>query len=158
MMMMPMTFWVGYQLQLLWGGWNIETKTQYFFSFLTVVVMAIVRRALLQFALQRSKAPVQGTPLSPLIGRKGGDAPASPAGSSKLFRVFELTAYHAFAVTLAYLLMLVAMTFNVGMFLVVIIGEGLGFALVDARERVSANRFAAQREDSGEIAADDCCA
>ena len=156
-----MTFWVGYtDFQILWNWWNVTSKGIFALSFLIVVVAGIARRLLSRHAEQRMKAPLSSAQ-APLMGDKGNSSATGVAANAKLFRSIELTCYHALTFTLGYLLMLVAMTYNVGMFLAVVIGESIGFFLVDSLNRAKPGRRgygAADHHGDAEMPIDDCCA
>lgn len=124
---MTMTFAVGYSnFHVLWDWWHVTNEAVFAASFLAVVLMAVARRALNKWATRRAQQQYTGGPTFSMVA--SASAVALPRGR-RLARNLELTAYTAVSTTLSYLLMLVAMTFNVGMFLAVVVGEALGFAL-----------------------------
>ncbi len=154
-----MTFWEGTQLQLLWNWWNITTRGSYVLAFLIVAAFAIGRRGLIKHAARRAKAPLaapgRAAGLLPPLSK--GDASGAMLGA-RIVRAIELTSYHAVSITLAYLLMLVAMTFNVGMFLAVIVGETLGFLIFDALPAKGRLAYSSDAHDDDAAPIDDCCA
>jgi solute carrier family 31 (copper transporter), member 1 len=134
---MQMVFEAGTQVTVLWEWWAVQTKAQYAFTFLTVALAGVLRRYLRKHAVARSKAPLSAGCLAKWL------VPAKPDEEAlikrqvwliKALRGLELTAFHALSVTLANLLMLVAMTFNVGLFLAIILGESVGYFQFDVNE------------------------
>lgn len=140
-----------YKVKILWGWWDVQTRWEFFFSACAVVMLCLlyhaVRRTqgrmlreLISAAKHPSAAPSEelGGLTSPLIGshKSNNGAIASSSSSSgatgsragKGLRVKRLkyAATAAVGYALALLLMLIAMTYNSGLFLVLVFGYFLG--------------------------------
>lgn len=153
-----MTFWEGTQLQLLWNWWNIKTRGSYVLAFLIVAAFAIGRRGLIKHAARRAKAPLAASGRAAALLPPSTKGDASAISGARIIRSIELTSYHAVSITLAYLLMLVTMTFNVGMFLAVIVGETLGFLIFDALPAKGRLAYSSDAHEDDAAPIDDCCA
>ncbi|CAM6092313.1 unnamed protein product [Calypogeia fissa] len=128
--MMHMTFYWGTEATLLFDGWMTETYVQYFMSLLAIVLFAILHEWLynLRIVLTSKKAaaaaprqhhdPEQTVPLL--------DKVHVPPGKGKDFLVVLLYGINAGT---SYLLMLLVMSYNGGVFLAVVLGLLVGFAL-----------------------------
>jgi solute carrier family 31 (copper transporter), member 1 len=154
MPMMPMTFWQGQHLQVLWTWWNITTPAQYAGSVIIVILLCILHRFFSFMVGRRSKAPYSSqSSTERLLGDAGRPKiPREKVPKAKLvLRSLEVGVYQTLSFALAYLIMLVAMTFNVGMFIAVIVGESLGYFGFDIVDRFHAEETLAARLE------DDCC-
>ncbi|XP_022753814.1 copper transporter 1-like [Durio zibethinus] len=108
MMMMHMTFFWGKNAEILFSGWPGTRAGMYASALIFVFVLAFL---------------VEWISHSRLI------KPASSNVSAGLVQTF----LHAMRVGLAYLVMLAVMSFNGGVFLVVVAGHTLGFLLFGSR-------------------------
>ena len=100
MNMMPMTFEWGYQVTILFNGW--ETTTMFEYLIACVLVMGC------GFAMQVCRSCVTGTHYGP---------------EDKL----AVTLMFGVLLSLSYILMLIMMTYNIGLFFSVIAGQMIGF-------------------------------
>lgn len=151
-MSMVMTFgkWSDYKLQLIFSSWDIKTVPQYLFSCLFIIMMAVIWHGLRYFLVvvieknirelifnkkvnrideneystvnqNTSESPKVNSSRILLLGGKN---------SSTSMRIRFLSSLHALVSALTYglalLLMLVAMTYNAGLFLSLLIGYFVG--------------------------------
>ena len=108
-MSMHMTFYGGKKVVILFDLWTTTTWGYYILSLLALFVIAFLYQYL------QAKLTFLGQTCS------------SPPYARSLFtRVFH-SAFFALTVSIAYFLMLAAMTFNVGVFVVIMLGFGFGF-------------------------------
>lgn len=127
---MDMFFYQSTDVVVLFEGWHCKTMAQYFFTCIAAIFIGIIRHAI-SFWQRRVTTPnnhkknddhcAQTTPfldadesqeLGWLSGRK--------IGGSFLYMI---------GVTLSFFNMLIAMTYNIGLFCSVVIGEGVGMYL-----------------------------
>mmetsp|Transcript_35443 Transcript_35443/g.33632 ORF Transcript_35443/g.33632 Transcript_35443/m.33632 type:complete len:188 (-) Transcript_35443:392-955(-) len=146
-MAMVMTFgkFTDYKLKLLFNDWDIQTVTQYIFTWFFVVFFVIfwfglkhwtqtmVENSLRKLINQNKIDKVDGSENASDSDYQLGGTRQPLLGlmsSATLKRVFILRIIHAFMSAVIYglalLLMLVAMTYNVGLFLALLVGYFLG--------------------------------
>eukprot|EP01064_Diplonema_japonicum_P007132 TRINITY_DN14850_c3_g1_i1.p1 TRINITY_DN14850_c3_g1~~TRINITY_DN14850_c3_g1_i1.p1 ORF type:complete len:136 (+),score=0.46 TRINITY_DN14850_c3_g1_i1:131-538(+) len=104
MMSMQMYFTWGYDVIILFKDWSTQGPYQYYFSCVVVALMGIVS----QYLKVILEASIPAT---------------RPTSVNKLAH----TLIYGLVITISYLLMLVSMTYNVGLFAAVIIGHMIGF-------------------------------
>jgi solute carrier family 31 (copper transporter), member 1 len=152
--MMPMVFWQGHDLQVLWNWWNITTDAQYAGSVIIVILLCILHRFFSFLVGRRSKAPFSSQDSAVSLLEEAGRTKTRREKVPKaklILRSLEVGVYQTLSFTMAYLVMLIAMTFNVGMFVAVITGESLGYFGFDILDRVHAEETLAAKAE------DDCC-
>jgi Ctr copper transporter family len=151
-MSMVMTFgkWEDYKLKLVFDSWDIQTKTQYFFTWVFVVLAVIAWHGLKHLQTTLVEENMKSVMLnSKIMSHDEGDfvsnnpqieATKSGSGSnfllpdgkltlsSRKFWILRLT--HSLLSTLMYalalLLMLVSMSYNCGLFLALLVGYFAG--------------------------------
>ncbi|XP_021864835.1 copper transporter 6-like [Spinacia oleracea] len=116
MMMMHMTFYWGKNGQILFSGWPGIRTGMYVLALVIVFLLAL------------------------LVEWLAGSRLAKPGGKGFVSCLLR-TLVHALRMGLAYLLMLAVMSFNVGVFIVVIVGHALGYMVFGSGHKGS--------EDSG---------
>ena len=140
-------FWYGSNVPILWSWWTPSSAAAYAFSLVVVSVFAFSRRWLEYVQARRKEVrlglvesgeefPAPGRQLSPT--RLAPDSKASVCISEVTWLRFEQVALKALSVTLTYLVMLVVMTFNAGLFAAVILGECAGYVVFDVRPALEA--------------------
>lgn len=142
-MSMVMTFgkFTDFKLQLLFSFWDIQTISQYVFSWLFVVICVIFWHGLKYFTQTTIEESLRKLMVnSKDTGENVCETEYQLAGnrqpllgmmsSATLKRIWILRVVHAFMSALIYglalLLMLVAMTYNIGLFLSLVVGYFLG--------------------------------
>lgn len=161
MMMMPMYFEWGTETTVLFKGWKTTTAGQYWATLLAILVAAIVYEVVAHYAARLSALKVHHRQVSEplmhecvnLLGTRRETAPAPgratpchPADAPAATRhkgdgcevrplsTRALIAFlHMIRVGYGLLLMLVAMTYNAGLFFALLSGHFLGNMLVNAR-------------------------
>ncbi|CAF1171559.1 unnamed protein product [Rotaria sordida] len=116
-MMMSMTFHGGFKEQILFEQWNTQTMTAFIGSWLLIFFVAILYEGLKTARDQLSK-------------RDGCQCGQEREGQPSLARLLSLrhfiqTILHILQMGISYLLMLIAMTFNIYLFLAIILGAGI---------------------------------
>ncbi|WCJ20417.1 copper transporter 2 [Euphorbia peplus] len=107
-MMMHMTFYWGKEALILFKRWPGDRSGMYFLSLIVVFVLAFFVEFLSHSQIIKS-------------------------GSSNLSAGVIQTLMHFIRVGLAYMVMLAVMSFNVGVFLVAVVGHTLGFLIFGSR-------------------------
>jgi len=105
---MSMTFsnWKNYKLHLLFKGWNIENQTQYIFSWIGIVVF-VIGIHYLKYGVKVIENKIKNC------------CEITPSYSLRFIHSFMYAIYHGM-----YLFtMLIAMTYNPGFFLAIIVGD-----------------------------------
>ena len=151
-MTMVMTFgsWGDYKLHLIFNSWNIQNRTQYFFTWIFVVLAVVCWHALKHFQSTVIDAQLRSTTVnskqnsedridySKVDPNNAADIKTSPRNPLLLDmkmpdirrKLWTLRLIHAFlsAFThgLALMLMLVSMTYNCGLFLALLVGHFIG--------------------------------
>ena len=149
---MVMTFseWGDYKMQLIFDSWDIQTKTQYFFTWLFIVLAVVgwhglkyVQSTIIEESIRKGALTYKSNNLddieyttiknSKLNSEKqnfSSSQVVSAESSEQLKRLMMLRLIHSFITATSYgvalLLMLVSMTYNRGLFLALIIGYFLG--------------------------------
>ncbi|KAJ9464356.1 Copper transport protein CTR2 [Diplonema papillatum] len=100
---MPMHFVWGYETTILFKSWHTKTAWEFYTSCLAIIALCILTQAV------RAKLP--------------------PAGYHfrRLEEHFAYTVLYGITAMLSFLLMLIVMTYNIGLFLSVIIGLTIGY-------------------------------
>eukprot|EP00953_Heterococcus_sp_UTEX-ZZ885_P032095 16785-Heterococcus_DN1.PRE.4 len=139
-MSMSMTFSKlgSYKVKILWDWWNVQQPFEYFLSCLFVVALAIGYHAMRRLQSRALTDLIVAKELneelissltSPLMsgtkGPGGGHTARSLTARSKLKRA-RYAVISAGCYTLALLLMLIAMTYNSGLFIMLVVGYGVG--------------------------------
>mmetsp|Transcript_36055 Transcript_36055/g.36742 ORF Transcript_36055/g.36742 Transcript_36055/m.36742 type:complete len:162 (-) Transcript_36055:210-695(-) len=135
-MMMPMTFtsFTDYKLKLLFDSWDIQTKWQFFLSWLTVCLMTIFYHfvkyliiCLEDICTKKYGASSDDVRVADLFKRliPEGNGASDRAMMRCVYRLIHSTLV-ALNYGLALMLMLVGMTFNPMLFLALVIGYGIG--------------------------------
>ncbi|KAG6556342.1 hypothetical protein Mapa_002285 [Marchantia paleacea] len=125
--MMHMTFYWGTQATLLFDEWVTKTLLQYYLSLLAIVIFAIIHEWL--FMLRVCIASKQS---SPRAGGPEHNVPLLeklPAPKSGVYRDTMVALLYGVNASTGYLLMLLIMSFNGGVFIAVVVGLVIGFAL-----------------------------
>jgi hypothetical protein len=151
-MSMVMTFgkWEDYQLKMVFNSWDIQTKTQYFFSWVFVVLAVIAWHGLKYLQTTIVEENMKNVILnSKIMSHDDGDftntnpqiqATKSSSGSNFLLpegkwsgssrKLWILRLTHSLLSALMYglalMLMLVSMTYNCGLFLALLVGYFAG--------------------------------
>lgn len=149
---MVMTFgkWEDYRLKLIFNSWDVQTKTQYFFTWVFVVLAVIAWHGLkhlqttlveenMKSVIQNSKVMshddsdfVNNNPQIEATKLNSGSNFLLPEGKASLnsrkFWILRLThsLLSALMYGLALMLMLVAMTYNCGLFFALLVGYFAG--------------------------------
>ncbi|CAF1385317.1 unnamed protein product [Rotaria sp. Silwood1] len=151
MMMMAMTFHGGYKEQILFDQWNTKTTSAFVASWFAVFFFAVLYEALKTFRDALARRDICATctqtenrqqtvvhPDDHQEERPGENDLLSPIrienhriNRARLLSVSHLiqTLLHILQMALSYLLMLVAMTFNIYLFFAIVLGAGLGHFL-----------------------------
>ncbi|CAF1083681.1 unnamed protein product [Adineta ricciae] len=151
MMMMAMTFHGGYTEQILFDQWNTKSVTAFVGSWFVIFFVAVLYEGLKTVRDHLAKREILRHPLdednrqSPLVRQHDQQndrsnnndlLPRVRTSDNRTKRARLLSTYHIIQTLLhilqmgiSYLLMLIAMTFNVYLFLAVILGAGLGHFL-----------------------------
>ncbi|CAF0796221.1 unnamed protein product [Rotaria sordida] len=151
MMMMAMTFHGGYKEQILFNQWNTQTTGAFAASWFAIFFVAVLYEALKTFRDALARRDVcetctqTGNRQQTLIRpddqqdeRFNANDVVSPIrienrqiNRARLLSVSHAiqTVLHIIQMALSYLLMLIAMTFNIYLFLAIILGAGLGHFL-----------------------------
>ncbi|XP_041098525.1 probable low affinity copper uptake protein 2 [Polyodon spathula] len=137
-MMMPMHFTASSRVMLLFEFWDVNGPAGMVVSVLVVLLMTVFYELLKIWKVSldsRSKPPslldsVSRTTLVETVSESSA-SPASPQHSSSnkrwlLFHVLQ-TVIHVVQVVLSYMLMLCIMSYNVWIFLGVVVGSGIGY-------------------------------
>ncbi|EGD75061.1 hypothetical protein PTSG_06719 [Salpingoeca rosetta] len=138
MMMMPMYFMLGHKTTILFKDWETKTMGQYVGSCVGVLILAIIYewgkilRADLDMWISRRIAPkpccmslINSSTHQPNSHHSPPAAPDCVPWHYQLLR----TVCHIVHFTLAYFLMLIAMTYSVGLFVSMVLGSGVGYFL-----------------------------
>lgn len=144
---MHMTFYAGYNATILFACWHTTSWQEMFGSCVAMLAMAVVyeglkaaRQSLKKRAIQHKRNHQEDsgreTPLDdvPIILR----TPAFITGR-RLYFLHHLvqTLLHFLQFMLGYTLMLIAMTFNVWLFISVVFGGALGYFLFNYRQSLN---------------------
>ncbi|CAF3658407.1 unnamed protein product [Rotaria sp. Silwood1] len=122
MMMMAMTFHGGYKEQILFDQWNTKTTSAFVASWFAVFFFAVLYEALKTFRDALARRDICAT-CTQTENRQ--QTVARLLSASHLIQ----TLLHILQMALSYLLMLVAMTFNIYLFFAIVLGAGLGHFL-----------------------------
>ena len=136
---MKMYFHTDMATQILFQNWVPKTTVQYVLSWFACMILAVMYEALQVFIsfmeLKWSPTPVTLDSQGALFGEKTGKAlPMSPwrhiagfsQGSKGVLVALMRAILRMISIALGYSLMLIAMTFNVGLFFAVVSGVGVG--------------------------------
>ncbi|BBN08395.1 solute carrier family 31 (copper transporter), member 1 [Marchantia polymorpha subsp. ruderalis] len=124
--MMHMTFYWGTIATLLFDEWVTRTPLQYYLSLVAIVIFAIIHEWLFMF-----RVSIASKQNGPRAGGLENNAPLLeklPAPKSGVWDIIVALLYGVNAST-GYLLMLLVMSFNGGVFIAVVVGLVIGFAL-----------------------------
>ncbi|KAK9755679.1 hypothetical protein RND81_01G042900 [Saponaria officinalis] len=105
-MMMHMTFYWGHKAQILFSGWPGSSTGMYVLALFVVFLLAVMIEWVSRSRITKRNDVVSGV---------------------------LLTLLHALRVGLAYLVMLALMSFNVGVFIVAVVGHAVGFLVFGTR-------------------------
>ncbi|CAF0836464.1 unnamed protein product [Rotaria sordida] len=122
MMMMAMTFHGGYKEQILFNQWNTQTTGAFAASWFAIFFVAVLYEALKTFRDALARRDVCET------CTQTGNRQQTLARLLSVSHAIQ-TVLHIIQMALSYLLMLIAMTFNIYLFLAIILGAGLGHFL-----------------------------
>lgn len=125
MMMMQMWFYNSIKATILWEAWETKTGTQYFFSLVAVVLFGMVHHLILWARTKFVTANKVGVKDALLDGHEG----ANPSTARRWLNRFIASSLYALGTASAFLNMLIAMTYNVGLFIAICVGEAVGFFL-----------------------------
>jgi len=124
--MMHMSFYWGYDVTVLFKSWTISSAQAYFLTWFLVFLFGLLHEFLVTYRTTyiqkhlaiRGPAPEEGVRV-PMLEKKSPAAPgSSKVVSTVLYGVNHITGYS---------LMLIVMTFNLGLFVAVILGLSVGF-------------------------------
>ncbi|QDZ22850.1 putative Ctr copper transporter [Chloropicon primus] len=127
MAMMPMYFTNSYKTTLWFKEWRSESRMDYYFMLFVVTVLGFALEALQ--SVRRDLDNKRGHHYEELLDVQA----ENREHYMKLVRAASAFLYFL-SLLLGYLLMLAAMTFNVGLFLSVIVGMTLGFYFLRTKE------------------------
>ncbi|CAF3336389.1 unnamed protein product [Rotaria socialis] len=122
MMSMAMTFHGGFTEQILFSQWNTKTASAFIGSWIIIFLVAVLYEGLKTIRDQLAKREAR------CKCEEQGERPSSLARLLSLHHIIQ-TLLHILQMGISYLLMLVAMTFNIYLFLAVILGAGVGHFL-----------------------------
>jgi hypothetical protein len=151
-MSMVMTFseWGDYKMQLVFDSWDIQTKTQYFFTWIFIVLAVVgwhglkyVQSTIIEESIRKGAltyksnnlddieyTTIKNSKLNSERQKFSSSQVLNAESSEQLKRLMMLRLIHSFITATSYgvalLLMLVSMTYNRGLFLALIIGYFLG--------------------------------
>jgi copper transporter 1 len=128
--MMHMSFYWGYDVTLLFDAWKVSTLPYYCFCWFCVLLLSILQEFLITYRLEYMKNPAT------IIGDSRGDTVAvldrRIPRSSLIVKGIAACLYGVNHL-LAYLLMLIVMTYNLGLLVAVVLGLCVGFLLFGLR-------------------------
>ncbi|KAI3443063.1 Copper transporter [Psidium guajava] len=127
-MMMHTSFYLGKDAIILFSGWPEQRLGMYVLALFFVFLMALAVEVL-------SISPDVKTGTNPIVG-----------GAMQ-------AAIYGLKMALAYMVMLSIMSFNVGVFIVAVIGHAFGSFLVKSRALATANKAAAAGSSAAGVAA-----
>ncbi|KAL3753729.1 hypothetical protein ACJRO7_001036 [Eucalyptus globulus] len=127
-MMMHMSFYWGKDAIILFSNWPEQRLSMYVLALFFVFILALAVEIL-------SVSPNIKNGMNPLVG-----------GAVQ-------AAVYGLKMALAYMVMLSLMSFNVGVFIVAVIGHAFGFFLVKSRALATANKAAAASSSAASVAA-----
>jgi hypothetical protein len=147
---MHMTFYTGCKASILFTGWHTTSCKDMLWSCIVVLVAAVVyegikalrdglhqhlRRHYVHSEIERNVTPSDDVPMLSIT---------SPGSGIYWCHHLLQTLLHFIQYGLGYMLMLVAMTFNVWLFLSVIVGAALGYFLLNFKRALLPTRGLAQ--------------
>ncbi|KAL3688583.1 hypothetical protein R1sor_014892 [Riccia sorocarpa] len=141
--MMHMTFYWGTKATLLFDEWVTKTPLQYYLSLLGIIIFAVVHEWLFTFRVRL--ASKKGSPRADGLDRPLLDQ--FPKQKSLAFQEGLVALLYGVNASTGYLLMLLVMSFNGGVFIAVVVGLVNGYAFF---------RSKTGPEDTNQIA-DPCC-
>ncbi|MES1917659.1 MAG: hypothetical protein MHM6MM_009372, partial [Cercozoa sp. M6MM] len=161
---MQMTFYTGVQVTILFEFWHVMSSRDYFFSIVILSLLCMSREWLSGFRAARAE-------LGHSLRKAANDGCEDGLGTGEALAVShcDLPWYFAYPLSpidsslygvslgVAYLLMLVAMTYNVGIFLTVCIACAVGHYLFSVRRVLLPSAKSTLSSMSGVTIAD-CCA
>ncbi|KAL3753727.1 hypothetical protein ACJRO7_001034 [Eucalyptus globulus] len=127
-MMMHMSFYWGKDAIILFSGWPEQRLGMYVLALFFIFVLALAVEVL-------SVSPNIRTSTNPIVGTT------------------MQAAIYGLKMALAYMVMLSLMSFNVGVFIVAVIGHAFGFFLVKSQALAAANKAAAASSAAASVAA-----
>ncbi|KAJ3213142.1 hypothetical protein HDU67_003229 [Dinochytrium kinnereticum] len=164
-MMMKSTFHTDIQIPFLVTAWTPKTPVHYFLAWLLTFVLALLYEAWvsLPMRLERRYPSLANLRVDPIVAsRRGSDSTVVYEGvdggdvegfKGKMIRGFYRGGMRIVGAALAYVLMLIVMTFNLGLFFAVVVGLGIGSSLFGG----AAVAGQASRRDGKQEMARDCC-
>lgn len=141
-MAMQMSFEAGTHVTLWLRSWRTSSVGSYVASLLFLALLAVSSEALSAFRHRLSNTGGDGNAVRPDVEGGGGASDPllgffSARASSTRKHSFLLALLYTLNMAIAYLLMLAVMTYNVGFFVVIILGFGLGH-YVTSGQRIKA--------------------
>eukprot|EP00047_Mylnosiga_fluctuans_P013847 m.33738 g.33738 ORF g.33738 m.33738 type:complete len:464 (-) comp5137_c0_seq2:34-1425(-) len=133
--MMQMTFYNDYEVTVLFQTWNVTTVGVYAFACIATFVVAFLWEAMrhktarIEAVIDRLAAPrgaIDEDGMEYALQEEVSQAPTSVTSSTLIVRSLR-TVVHTVHFAVSYFLMLIAMTYNVGLFLCIIFGCGAGY-------------------------------
>lgn len=137
-MSMPMYFQLSYRTILWFKEWHTRSAGTYAAALIGLAIFGILHEALASFRVvyNRSKTSVGYTTLA------ASPEPGAQRPSTDFTHKAVTSALYALNLASGYLLMLAVMTYNIGCFLAVVIGMGIGHFLFNQRlDNAQAPRF-----------------
>uniref|UniRef100_A0A0C9S7Z3 Copper transport protein n=1 Tax=Wollemia nobilis TaxID=56998 RepID=A0A0C9S7Z3_9CONI len=127
-MQMHMALYWGKTVDLMFSGWSSKTVTQYVLSLAALFVLAFFHQTL---------SYMRTLYFQPDERRENQKGAARFGTKSMVTSILETVAFACNAAT-GYLLMLAVMSYNVGVFLVILAGLSVGFFFVCVRKKAAA--------------------
>jgi len=138
MMMMPMYFtWSTKDLYVLFHAWHVKEDWQYLVSVLVVILAAAAYELLTSFRITLDHKWSYSEDAEPILSK--GDANVQrPSPDRSFWSSYYLirASLHTLQLFLSYMLMLIAMTFNVGLLLALLVGAFVGYFLFGRHKKV----------------------
>lgn len=131
-----MSFFVSSHVQILFKGWKVSNAWEMVGSCVAVILIAVFYETLKSYKVHHRKPCKEKSESTPLLRQRNQDQPRYT-----MWDHIQKTRLYMFQFIVGYFLMLVAMTYNVWLFLAVVGGCGVGYYLVDPyMERYFAQR------------------
>ncbi|CAI5484144.1 unnamed protein product [Closterium sp. Yama58-4] len=164
MMMMQMWFYWGPNVTILFENWKTSSWGFYLLACFLVVVFCVLHEFLTSFRLKLS-----ATRRCRVKDAEQGENFTNVASSKKahhwrpLLDRLALTGIYALNLTFSYAIMLIIMTFNIGLFIAVVLGLTIGFFFFGAKRRKNSSdrpivEEAQEENCCGGGTSDVCCA
>ncbi|GJP48930.1 hypothetical protein CLOM_g8204 [Closterium sp. NIES-68] len=151
MMMMQMWFYWGPKVTILFENWTTSGWGFYLLACFLVVVFCVLHEFLTSFRLKLS-ATRRCRVKDAEQGASDGAGKKAHQWRSLLDRL-AVTAIYALNLTFSYAIMLIVMSFNIGLFIAVVLGLTIGFFFFGAKRRKNSS----ERPENEEVLEENCC-